>query len=197
MATTKFFISGKKRDMVPIYVRLSAGRGTDLIVKSGLLVNPERWSNQTQTIKQRIKTEDDETLISNLQNLKAHIEKEFKSYFGERDKGWLTSVCDKFFNKNTGEVKTLNEFIAQFIQDAKDGKRKNKSALNLAPGTVRTIEGFQRIFNDFQGIYSDKRILEIEQENKKRKEAGLPLKKLRPLNRLDFEIGRASCRERV
>lgn len=187
MATVNFFISGKKRDLVPVYARLSAGRGTDLIVKSGLFVNPERWSNQTQTIKQRIKTEDDETLISNLQNLKTHIEKEFKGYFGEKDKDWLSSVCDKFFNKKTGEVKNLNDFLTQFIQDAKDGKRKNKSALNLAPGTVRALEGFKRIFDDYQGIYSEKRLLEIEEDNKKRKEENKPLKKIRPLKRIDFE----------
>lgn len=48
MATPIFFVSAKKRDLAPIYVRSSAGRKVDIIVKTGLLVNPKCWSNTTQ-----------------------------------------------------------------------------------------------------------------------------------------------------
>lgn len=187
MATINYFISGKKRDLVPIYVRLSAGRGVDLISKSGLLVNPGRWSNDTQTIKQRIRTDDDEKLIKNLKNLKDHIETEFKSYHNGFSKEWLQTVIDKFFNIKSAEAKILNDYISQFIQDIKDGSRKSKSARDYAPGTVRVFEGLRNVLNEYQGIYSDKQLKQIERENKRRKEEGKPLKKLRPHRKLDFE----------
>ena len=78
-----YFVSAKKRDTAPIYVRLSAGRKVDLIVKTGLLVDPARWSNTTQTIKQRIFTDADKVLIKKLKELKDHITSEFQNYITE------------------------------------------------------------------------------------------------------------------
>jgi site-specific recombinase XerD len=177
MATFNYFVSAKKRDLAPIYVRLSAGKKVDLIVKTLLSVNPDRWSNDTQTIKQRIKTDDDDKLIKKLKGLKDHIETEFKNHFGEYTKEWLDSVVYQFHTKKDIKAKNLNDFIDRFIKEAKKGDRKNKSAMNFAPGTIRILEGFKRIFGEYQGIYTEKRI-EWHKENNK---------SLRPLRKVDFE----------
>ena len=177
MATINYFVSGKKRKTVPVYVRLSSGKGIDLINKTGVEVDPSRWSNKTQTIKQRILTEDDNKLIGKLKKLRDHIESERKDYYGDLTKEWLTSVIDSFYNKKTAEAKTLNDYISTYIKDSKAGTRKNKSELILAEGTIKAWEGFQRIFNEYQGIYTKKRIEEL-------KKAGTPLRRE---IRLDFE----------
>jgi hypothetical protein len=50
MATIKYFLWSKtKGKTAPIFVRLSAGRGKDIIVKSGETIKPEFWSNKTQS----------------------------------------------------------------------------------------------------------------------------------------------------
>ena len=49
--------------------------------------------------------------------------------------------------------------------------------MDLAPGTVKAWKGFQRIFNEYQGIYTEKRI-EWHTDNKK---------ELRPHKTVDFE----------
>ncbi|HEY5125093.1 MAG TPA: tyrosine-type recombinase/integrase, partial [Ignavibacteria bacterium] len=177
MATTNFFVSGKKRKLVPVYVRLSAGRGIDLIVKSGFTVNPKQWSNDTQTIKQRIRTDDDDKFIKNLSGLKEHIESEIRNHTNGFTKDWLTEVIYKYHNKKSTDAKTLNDYIAQFIAESDAGDRKNKDAMDLAPGTVKAWKGFQRIFNEYQGIYTDKRI-KWHTDNKK---------PLRPVKKIDFE----------
>ncbi len=183
MATFTYFVSAKKRDLAPIYVRLSAGKNVDLIVKTLLHVNPDRWSNDTETIKQRIKSDDDEILIKKLKELKGHIESEYKNYFGEYSKEWLSSVVYQFHTKKDIKAKNLNDYIDRFINDAKEGTRKNKSAMNLAPGTIRILEGFKRIFGEYQGIYTPER---IEWHKDKDKHGGKE-KPLRPLRKIDFE----------
>lgn len=183
MPTFTYFVSAKKRDLAPIYVRLSAGRKVDLIVKTLLSVNPDRWSNDTETIKQRIKTEDDENLIKKLKGLKDHIEIEYKSFFGEYSKVWLESVVYQYHTKKDIKAKNLNDYIDKFIKEAKRGERKNKSAMNLASGTIRILEGFKRIFGEYQGIYTPER---IEWHKDKDKHGGKE-KPLRPLRKVDFE----------
>ena len=155
----------------------------NLIVKTLLFVNPDRWSNDTQTIKQRIKTDEDEKLIKKLKGLKDHIETEFKNYFGEYSKEWLTSIIYQFHTKKDSKAKNLNDYIDKFIKEAKRGERKNKSAMNLAPGTIRILEGFKRIFGEYQGIYTPER---IEWHKDKDKHGGKE-KPLRPLRKVDFE----------
>jgi integrase len=185
MATIRFHVIGTKRKLVPIYVRLSAGRGTDIFVPAGensegkkfIVVDPKIWSNKTQTIKQRIRSDDDNKFIKTLSDLKEYIESEIRNHTNGFTKEWLTEVIYKYHNKKSTDAKTLNQFIDCFIKEAKKGERTNKSAMNLAPGTIRIFEGFQRIFNEYQGIYTEKRI-EWHTENKK---------PIRPVKKIDFD----------
>jgi len=181
MATVNYYVSAKKMKIAPIYVRLLGGRQFDLTVKTGLFVNPDRWSNKTQTIKQRITSDEDDKLIIKLKKLKDHIESEYKSYKGtyskELLKEWLMEIIDRFHNKKNVKAKNLNDYIDMFIKEAEQGERKNKSKMNLAPGTVRIIKGFKRIFGEYQGIYTEKRKQwHIDNE-----------KPIRPLKKLDFQ----------
>jgi len=166
MATINYFVSGKKRKLVPVYCRLSAGREIDLIVSSGLTVDPHTWSNTTQSIKQRIRTDADEKFVKNLSGLKEHIVNEIRNYSEEYSKEWLNNVIYKYHNKRAADATTLNEYIDQFIKDAKSGERKNKNAMNLTLGTIKTWKGFQRIFNEYQGVYSDERLKQRKENNK-------------------------------
>ena len=177
MATIKFFVSAKKRQTAPIYIRLSAGRGTDLIVKSGLIVEPARWSNKTQNVKQRITSETDEKLIKKLKALREYLDSGIRNHTNGFTKEWLTGIIFEFHNKKPLDAKTLNEYITQYISDAREGNRKNRDSINFSPGTIRTWEGFQCIFNEFQGVYTDKRRDELTKKGET----------LRPLRILDFE----------
>jgi site-specific recombinase XerD len=187
MATIKFSVNGTKRKLVPIYIRFSAGRGNLIIVPTEERINPKTWSNATQTVKQRIRSEDDEKLIKNLSALKDSITSEIRNNRNGFTKEWLQAVVDKFYNKKGTDAKTLNDYIVQYIQDIKTGDKKSKLKRDYAPGSVRVFEGLRNALNEYQGIYSSKQLKAFERENKKRKAEGQPLKELRPLRRLDFE----------
>lgn len=176
MATINFFVSGKKRDLVPIYVRVCAGRKKDFIVPSGFKVDPQTWSNTTQTIKQRIRSDDDNKFIENLAGLKKYLDNEIRNP-GEYSKEWLQSVIDKYHNKKSVDAKDLNGFIEQFINESETHIRHNQGGMNFANGTIRSWKVFKRNFFEFQGIYSDKR-LKWRNENDKT---------IRPRKIIDFE----------
>ncbi len=183
MPTVNYFVSAKKRKLVPVYVRFSAGRKTDLIVKSGMFIDPRTWSNVTQSIKQRIKTTDDSKFLKSLANLKDHIESEFKNYSGECSKEWLTEVVYKFHNKKATDAKTLNDYIQRFIDDAEKGDKTNKAGMKLAFGTVNVLRGFKHVFNEYQGIYTEDQ-LKWHEDKEKRDGKKKPL---RPLKKVDFD----------
>ncbi len=177
MATINYFVSAKKRENAPVYVRFSAGKQVDITVKTGLIVDPNKWSNDTQTLRQRINTDASTMFINKYKKLKDHIELEYRDYYGEYSAEWLTSIIDKFHNKKDADARTLNDYIDKFILDAKEGTRKNKSGMNFASGSIKTWEGFQRIFNEYQGVYTEKRITELMKKKKP----------LRPIRKLDFD----------
>lgn len=179
MATVNYFVSAKKK-IAPIYVRLTAGRGCDLIVKSGLHIEPAKWSNKTQTIRQRITTKEDNKLIATLAALKKHITDAYKSYAGELTKVWLSNVISRFHNI-TIDDNTLNSYISSFINKAETGGLKNKRTVDFADGTIRSLKGFQRIFNEFQGIYTDERLQELKEADKEPRE-------LRPIDFTDITV---------
>jgi integrase len=177
MATVNYFVSAKKRKIAPVYIRVSAGRGTDLIGKSGLFVNPAEWSNKTQTIKQRIRSKEDDEFVLKLKELKESIENDVKVRGKELTREWLTGVIFRYHNKKDADAKTLNQYIEKFLTEAEEGKVKNRDGRNIAPGTARTLRGFQLVFNEYQGVYTDKRREKLLKENKT----------LRPQKLIDFE----------
>jgi integrase len=157
MPTINYFVSAKKRDLAAIYMRLSHGKAVDLIVKSGLFVAPDSWSNARQSIKERIRSEKDDELIEKLAGLKKFIETEFSTHASEVSKQWLIDTIFRFHNNRDPKARDLNGYIDSFIKDADAGIRKNAGGLNLSHGTVKAWKVFQRNFGEYQGIYTEKR----------------------------------------
>jgi integrase len=166
MATINYFLWGQKRELVPIFVRFSAGRGTDLMVKSGLLVDPKTWSSKTQTIKQRIRTKEDEELVNRLEGLHEFIKNEAKLNTKEFNKDWLKSVIHRYHNNKGDGSATLNGYIEKVIADGKAGVVKNEKGRNLSPETIKGLKVFQRIFNEYQGVYTEKRVKKLTEDGK-------------------------------
>jgi integrase len=151
MATVKFFLWSKKKGTnAPIYVRLSAGRENVFIAKTKKTIKPELWSNETQTIKQRILDKELELLKDELIDLKKYIEKEVDKYFGELSKKWLEEVIFKWRFKKSSDAETFMEYIERFIKEAEQGTRKNENLMNLSPGTLTNFKAFKTQITDYQ-----------------------------------------------
>lgn len=166
MATTTLLIKGAKRKTVPIYVRLSAGKGVDLFVKSGFTVKPGDWVKDRQSIKPHLNSDEDSKFKKQLRLLKDHVETEVSKYKKEFTREWLQQTISKFHTQKEPDAKTLNEFISKFIGDVEAGQVKNRSGRNVTAGTARALRGFQKIFNEYQGVYTTKRIEKFSKEGK-------------------------------
>lgn len=175
MPTIKFIVkSSRKGQPATIYLRFRAGRKTDLIVPTPEIISPEYWSNKTESFKQRIfntevfKEEDKARMEDQFARLRDFVQKEHGCLKGVTpSKEWLKSVIDKFYDKKAPGAETLNQFIQRFIDEAKAGTRLSTNHDNkrmYAPQTIKNIKSFQTQLNEYQGIYTEKRLKELSEK---------------------------------
>jgi integrase len=155
-----FFINGTKRDLAHVYVSVRNSRTERFICKTGLLVEPSRWSNETETVRQRKLTRNDHKLIESIKGLREYIDSANRLPC-RKSKEWLQGVIDKYNGGKDDQSKTLNGFLTDFIEKAGKGDIKNKQGSNFAKGTLTNFKGFQKALSEYQGIYSEERISEI------------------------------------
>lgn len=176
MATIRFIVkSSRKGQPATIYLRFRSGRKTDIIVPTPEIISPEYWSNKTESFKQRIMntevfTEKDKVRMEEqFARLKDFVIKEHNNLKGgDPSKEWLKSVIDKCYDKRVAGCETLNQFIERFIQEAKAGTRLSTSQDNkrmYAAETIKSIKNFQTQFNEYQGIYTEKRLKELKEKD--------------------------------
>src|SRR5512133_1027817 len=131
-----FIVKGSKRNPAPVLIRFIDGRFTDISIRSRQTVNPKDWSNKTESLRQRLLNKDDKKLLANLKGIKDLIESEARFYTSKKDKAWLESVLNQFYNVKTDESRTMNGYISAFIKQAESGEIKNKSGINFTKGTI-------------------------------------------------------------
>ena len=173
-----YFLKAKKMNPAPIYLRFSEGKRIDFAVDSGLKLDPDKWSVKKHNVKfYNEPDKEDEVVRTKLGELDLCIRKERQSLKVDPSPEWLNDIISKFHNPRGSKAKNLNQYIAAYIYEAEKGKRKNKSSMLLASGTINIYKGFQRIFNEFQGIYTPERLEELR----------IQKKKPRPIKKIDFD----------
>jgi len=159
MATIKFFTRSKISNLVPVYIRFTDGRKTDIWIPTPYRLFPDYWNTKTQTFKQRILytevfTEAEAKDIEDkFTQLKDFILREHYKLTGPASKEWLKSVIDKFYYKQAPGKENLNEYIDRFIQEATSGQRlcfSGNTKKIYSAGTLRSLKGFQRSFDLYQ-----------------------------------------------
>lgn len=184
MATISFIVkSERKSQPAPIYLRFRDGRSTDVIVPTPEKIFPEYWSNKTQSFKQRIfytdvfQEKDKVKLEKTISQMRDFVLKEHPGLKGSKvSKEWLKSVIDKFYDKKEPGSETLSQFIKRFIDEATTGKRLYKGK-RYTFSTIKNYKGFEVQFNEYQGIYTEERLQELNEKQE------TP----RPLKKVDFE----------
>jgi hypothetical protein len=172
MATISLIVkSNRKSQPVPIYLRFRDGRQIDIFVPTPERVFPEYWSNKTQSFKQRIfhsevfQEKDKIKLEETFSRMKDFVLKEHSDLKGVRvSKEWLKSVINKFYNKKEPGSETLSQYIKRFIVEAETGKRLFKGK-RYTFSTIKNYKGFEAQFNEYQGIYTDEMLNELEENN--------------------------------
>ena len=91
-------------------------------------------------------------------------------------KEWLKSAIDKYNDIKEPGSETLSQYINRFIDEATTGKRLFKGK-RYTFSTIKNYKGFEVQFNEYQGIYTEERLKELNEKQE------TP----RPLKRIDFE----------
>jgi len=165
MATIKFFLySRKEGSQADIFVRLSAGRGKDIIVKTGETIKPEGWKKFLKKTPEDVESEKRKNYLINLESF---IETEIKKYFGELSKEWLTEVIYRYRYKKASDAETFMEYLERFIKEAESGTRKNEDMINLSKGTITNLKAFKKQLANYQVKRTEnlKRPIKIDFEN--------------------------------
>lgn len=161
MATVNFSVrSSVKGRLCPIYLRLKDGKGVDIRVTTRYKVYPEYWSNETQSVKQRIvhmdifTLDDKANLTENLVDLRSLVLKEYNQRVAQTKsitREWLHSTINR--EDNSRESITLNDYIEEFIRKIESGEQlynHNNRTERYKSGTIRNYKGFKEQFNLFQ-----------------------------------------------
>lgn len=152
MATITFFVGGVKRKSVPVYVRLIAGRKNYFVASSGYTVDPNTWSNKTETLKQRIRTSNDNTFIKNLADLRSCLENEVRNHTGEFSKQWLKGIITRH-NSGQTNPEDFNTYLSRFVKEMKEGKplcRKGSKLVAFPKGSHRGWTNFEVLMTLYQ-----------------------------------------------
>jgi integrase len=163
MATIRIITkSDKKGQPVSLYLRFKEGRTIDITVITPIKVFSEYWNNNKGEFKQRIVfdeifSEDSKVKMeSELSKLKIFVLEQYNELAKTNavvTKEWLSSVIDKYYNKETSKELTLNTYIDNFIKDIVTGNRlynHNGITKRYEKGSIKNIKGFQVQFNAYQ-----------------------------------------------
>jgi len=164
-----------------VYLRYVDKGQVDFWIPTLEKVFPEFWSGKkgktflpnpayTVTFTEKMKVDTDARFMQ----LRQFISSGRLNLKGNVTKDWLKLTTDKYYNKSTG-VDDLNTYIERFIKEITSGERLNGTR-RYTHGTIKNYLGFQSMFNEYQGIYSEKRKKEMEGKKEK----------LRPKKILDF-----------
>jgi hypothetical protein len=182
MAKINFYVKSKEKGQPgTVYLRYSEKRNIDFWIPTPEKVFPEHWSGRTGTFKQNILyttvfTEKKKVEIEGrFKELKQYINEERLNLKGETTKDWLKNIIAKYYNRATGN-EDLNEYIERFINEITNSKRLNKGK-KYTHLTIKNYLGFQAQLNEYQGVYTEKRIRELNKNNKQ----------LRPIRKLNFD----------
>lgn len=152
MATIKFLIQSKSK-RVPIYVRLSKGRGNIFYRKTGLFIEPKNWSEKTGFAKQN--DENNKNINSDLKGLEKFLFDELNVSESNGDKidaNWLMNQINIHFNRiEKEELDYLTVFSEKFIEELKYKKNRNGDKIS-----VETIKKYRTVLNKLKKFEKNK-----------------------------------------
>jgi integrase len=163
MATIRFFtrtITKDKNALVPIYVRIKSGRKIDIVCKTGILIKPDNWSNETQKANQRAdlfkfysgESKDEQKgrqkFNEKITALRFYLESEVMQVNQEEmTSEWLKTTIDKYWHPDKYRM-NLFAFIRSFI-DKSETKPNPKTGRPVSYKMRREYEVTFKYLKDY------------------------------------------------
>lgn len=152
MASIKFLLQSKK-DLAPIYLRLSVSRGNVFKRRTGLFISFKDWSKETGFPKQ--KNSEGRDLKNLLQKLEIYISESFnKDYSKGIDINgfWLEENIKKHFNQEDKQksLEGILDYIDYYVSLA-DIKPNAKGGVGLSKSRINDFKLLGNLITKYQG----------------------------------------------
>lgn len=152
MATIKFILQSKSYN-APIYLRLSLNKRKTIKRKTGLNIDPKKWSSDKGFPKQNYS--DEKNLASDLRKLKDYILDEVNAANTKGNEitgDWLLYHIDLHFERIAENKQS--ELILDAIQnllDTADFRKNARGGIGLSKSRKNAYTSLKTIFKEYQG----------------------------------------------
>jgi integrase len=155
MASLKFLVKGRKNPS-HFYIRFYHSKDFDITAKTGLLLNPNHWSNKLQRFKSLAEDIPDKPkIIAYMKSLQAEIISNYNKAYTQGEiitHQWLSNKIDNFNNrpKDGADYETyFVPFVEKWIEESKDrvnmatGKKISDRTIRKYKTTVERLKDYQ------------------------------------------------------
>ena len=155
MATTFFLRTKRRRGFAPVCVRVqSSVLKVNIRQSTNLMVSIQKWnlSRASRNFRNFLYSPEGHVLFEKLEEIRLSIDKKLKSGVGvsaEQVRQIVQEVVYREQIKNRQRM-TLNEYIAQYLDQAEKGVRKTNKGTSFSPGTIKSIRLARRQLEMFQ-----------------------------------------------
>lgn len=150
MATIKFLLQSKT-DKSQIYIRLSAGRETNLKKRTGFVIDAKDWSEKTSLPKQT--SAENKNLISKLNKLENFIFNRYNDDLANSvviDSYWLETCINECFSRVEKSDNTIFINYIQYIIDNASTRQVKGNKIGLSPNTLKNYKLFKKLMENYQ-----------------------------------------------
>lgn len=155
MATTFFLRTKRKGGYAPVCVRVqSSVLKVNIRQSTNLMVSIQKWnlSRSSRNFRNFLYSPEGHVLFEKLEEIRLTIDKKLKSGLcvsAEQVRQIVQEVVYRQQMKNRQRM-TLNEYIAQYQDQAERGVRKTQKGTSFSPGTIKSIRLARRQLETFQ-----------------------------------------------
>ena len=155
MATTFFLRTKRKRGYAPVSIRVqSSVLNVNIRQSTNLMVSIQKWnlSRSSRNFRNFLYSPEGYVLFEKLEEIRLTIDKKLKNGVRVSAVQVRQIVQEVVYREqvNNRQHMTLNEYIAQYQEQAEKGVRKTQKGTSFSPGTIKSIRLARRQLETFQ-----------------------------------------------
>lgn len=154
MATTFFLRTKRKRGYAPVSIRVqSSVLKVNIRQSTNLMVSIQKWnlSRSSRNFRNFLYSPEGYVLFEKLEEIRLTIDKKLKNGVRVSAVQVRQIVQEVVYREqvNNRQHMTLNEYIAQYQEQAEKGVRKTQKGTSFSPGTIKSIRLARRQLETF------------------------------------------------
>ena len=155
MATTFFLRTKRKRGYAPVSIRVqSSVLKVNIRQSTNLMVSIQKWnlSRSSRNFRNFLYSPEGHVLFEKLEEIRLTIDKKLKNGVRVSAVQVRQIVQEVVYREqiNNSQHMTLNEYVAQYQEQAEKGVRKTQKGTSFSPGTIKSIRLARRQLETFQ-----------------------------------------------